>query len=154
MIDQVRWVPDKVWADIVTHAPVPSVDLIIEYTNGVLLARRNNEPAKGEWFVPGGRVQKGEPIREAVHRIAREELDIEVKIKREIGTYDHFYQTAEVADAGGKHYIAHGYHVIPETEMIRLNEQHKDSEIFQTNQLPELHPYVREYLIRANIIEK
>lgn len=153
MSDRVSWIPDDIWADIVTHVPVSSVDLIIDCADGVLLARRQNEPAKGEWFVPGGRVQKGEPIREAVHRIAREELNIGVTIKAELGTYDHLYQTSDVSGSGGKHYIAHGYHVVPESEAIKLDDQHDDSSVFQPDQLPDLHPYVRDYLIDAGIIE-
>lgn len=153
MTDRVSWIPDGVWADIVAHVPVPSVDLVIDCTDGVLLARRQNEPAKGEWFVPGGRIQKGEPIREAVHRIAREELNIDVTIKSQLGVYDHLYDISDVDDSGGKHYIAHGYHVVPDSEAIKLDNQHDDSAVFQPDQLPDLHPYVKSYLIDADIIE-
>jgi colanic acid biosynthesis protein WcaH len=131
---------------------VPSVDLVVDYDDGILLARRQNEPAKGEWFVPGGRIQKGEPIREAVHRVAREELGIDVRISAELGIYDHLYETADVPDSGGKNDVAHGYLVTPETESVQLNEQHAESRVFPTAELPDLHPYVREYLADAGLI--
>lgn len=153
MTDRVSWIPDDVWAEIVAHVPVPSVDLVIDCTDGVLLARRQNEPAKGEWFVPRVRIEKGEPIREAVHRIAHEELSIDVTIKSQLGAYDHLYQTSDIDDGVGKHYIAHGYYVAPDSEVIKLDDQHDDSAVFQPEQLPGLHPYVRSYLIDAGIIE-
>jgi colanic acid biosynthesis protein WcaH len=153
MTERVSWVADDVWADIVRNSPVPSVDLVVDCDDGVLLAKRQNEPAKGEWFVPGGRIQKGEPIREAVHRVAQQELGIDVRITTELGTYDHRYETADVPDAGGKHYVAHGYHVEPKTESIQLDEQHTQSRAFPTDELPPLHPYVRAYMTDAGLLD-
>jgi colanic acid biosynthesis protein WcaH len=153
MTEPVSWIPDDVWADIVAHMPVPSVDLVVDCADGVLLARRQNEPASGEWFVPGGRVRKGEPIRETVSRVAREELGIDVSIQTELGTYDHFYETADMEDAGGKHYVAHGYRVTPDSEVIELDDQHDDSDVFSTDDLPDLHPYVEAYLTDAGLLD-
>jgi colanic acid biosynthesis protein WcaH len=153
MTEPVSWIPDDVWADIVAHMPVPSVDLVVDCADGVLLARRQNEPASGEWFVPGGRVKKGEPIRETVSRVAREELGIDVSIQTELGTYDHFYETADMKDAGGKHYVAHGYRVTPDSEVIELDDQHDDSDVFSTDDLPDLHPYVEAYLTDAGLLD-
>ena len=154
MTEPVSWIPDSTWEEIVAHAPIPSVDLVVDCVDGVLLARRQNEPARGEWFVPGGRVQKGEPIRETVHRVAREELGVDVAIEEELGTYDHFYETADVSDAGGKHYVAHGYRVTPESKSIELDDQHDDSDVFPTDDLPELHPYVQAYLEDSDLLNE
>ena len=85
MTERVEWIPDEVWSDIVEHVPIPSVDLLVVTDDGLLLAKRQNEPAKGEWFVPGGRIHKGESLEEAVHRVAREELGVDVVIDEEIG---------------------------------------------------------------------
>lgn len=153
MTEPVSWVSAEVWEDIVVHAPVPSVDLVVDCADGVLLARRQNEPASGEWFVPGGRIRKGEPIRETVHRVAHEELGIEATIDAELGVYDHFYETADVDDAGGKHYVAHGYRVTPASESVELDDQHDDSNVFPTDDLPELHPYVRTYLVDSGLLD-
>ena len=46
-------------AEVIRLAPLVAIDLIIENDYGqVLLGLRTNEPAKGYWFVPGGRIQK------------------------------------------------------------------------------------------------
>ncbi|TKX86023.1 NUDIX domain-containing protein, partial [Halorubrum sp. SS5] len=69
-----RWIPDDQWETIVANVPLVSVDLVIEHDGGVLLGKRENEPANGEWFVPGGTVRKNESRTDAVHRVATEEL--------------------------------------------------------------------------------
>ena len=146
MIERVEWIPDEVWSDIVEHVPIPSVDLLVVTDDGLLLAKRQNEPAKGEWFVPGGRIQKGEPLEEAVHRVAREELGVDVVIEEELGVYDHLYEIADVADVDGKHYVAHGYVVRPESDTITLDKQHSDAQYFDLDALPSVHQYVEAYL--------
>ena len=54
---------------VVRLAPLVSIDLIIRNARGeVLLGLRNNEPAKGFYFVPGGIILKQERLREAFTR--------------------------------------------------------------------------------------
>jgi colanic acid biosynthesis protein WcaH len=151
MTDRVEWIPEDVWADVVRYAPVPSVDLVVRCPGGVLLARRQNDPAKGEWFVPGGRIQKGERLTEAVGRVAREELGVDVSIEAELGAYDHLYSTADTPTAGGKHYVAHGFVVRPETTEFELDDQHDEVKVFPLDDLPNLHEYVRMYLRDAGV---
>ncbi|QIO20876.1 NUDIX domain-containing protein [Haloarcula sp. JP-L23] len=74
-------IPDEEWKTIVQSVPLVSVDLVVRTGEGIVLLKRTNEPAKGEWFVPGGRVRKGERLREAVHRVARTELGVDVTIE-------------------------------------------------------------------------
>jgi colanic acid biosynthesis protein WcaH len=79
-IPETAWVPDAEWATVVRYAPVVSVDLVVRTGGGVVLARRTNEPARGEWFVPGGRVLKNERLADAVDRLARGELGVDVTV--------------------------------------------------------------------------
>lgn len=44
----------------------------------VLLIRRGKEPLRGRWLVPGGTVELGETLEEAVVREIREETGVEV----------------------------------------------------------------------------
>ncbi|TKX46011.1 MULTISPECIES: GDP-mannose mannosyl hydrolase [unclassified Halorubrum] len=151
MTNFVERIPDDVWAEVVKHMPIPSVDLVVRCADGILLAKRQNEPAKGEWFVPGGRVRKGEPLSEAVERVAQEELGVGVSIEERLGAYDHLYDTSDVDESGGKHYVANGFLVTPETEAFALDGQHSDFSIFAVDSLPDLHPYVEAYLRAASI---
>lgn len=138
-----EWIPDDKWETIVRNVPIISVDLVVECPAGLVLGKRTNEPAKGEWFVPGGRVHKEERLRDAVDRIAREELDTSVTVKQRLGTFEHFYEKSEVADS--KHYVGHGFHVWTDDTKFDHDDQHATLSTFET--VPEdLHEYVAAYL--------
>jgi 8-oxo-dGTP diphosphatase len=47
----------------------------------ILLARRNHEPFKGCWCIPGGHIEPYEPARAAVRREAREETGLDFDAK-------------------------------------------------------------------------
>jgi colanic acid biosynthesis protein WcaH len=58
------------------HAPLVSIDLIIQDKRGrVLVGLRNNTPAKRTWFVPGGRIRKDEGLPAAFKRIVCSEME-------------------------------------------------------------------------------
>lgn len=69
--------------------PIPCVDLIVVNNGGdVLLAKRTNEPAKDEWWFPGGRVHYLETRLGAAIRKLREECGLETGPLFELATYD------------------------------------------------------------------
>lgn len=106
-------IPPEEWRVIVDRVPLVSVDLLVRREGGLLVGKRTNEPAKGEWFVPGGTVLKGERLEDAVRRVAREELGVDVDVVRRLGTYEHFYDRSDVAGVDGKHYLATAFVVRP-----------------------------------------
>jgi|AntDeeMetagen681_2_1112603.scaffolds.fasta_scaffold03203_2 colanic acid biosynthesis protein WcaH len=142
-----RWIPSDEWRTIVANVPLVSVDLVIEHDGGVLLGKRVNEPAKGEWFVPGGTVFKNERRTDAVHHVAEAELDEPVIIDECLGTYEHFYETADVEGIDSKHYLATGYrcHFERDDPEIVGDDQHSDFKVLRPP-FENLHPYVERYL--------
>jgi ADP-ribose pyrophosphatase YjhB (NUDIX family) len=62
------------------YAKVPrlTVEVVIRSPDGVLLTRRQSGPCRGLWHVPGGTVRLGEPLTDAVVRVARQELGLDV----------------------------------------------------------------------------
>lgn len=135
------------WQAIVENVPLVSVDLVVEHDGGVLLGKRENEPAKGEWFVPGGTVLKNETRTEAVHRVAEEELGASVIIEDCLGTYEHFYDTSEIGGVDSKHYVATAYrcHLEHDDPDLTGDNQHSMLEIFHPP-FEDLHSYVERYL--------
>lgn len=138
-------IPPAEYAVIAEHVPVVSVDLLVHHDGGLVLGKRVNEPAKGEWFVPGGTVLKGEHRRQAVHRVAEQELRTDVTIDRELGVYDHFYDAAASPDVHSKQYLATAYVVTPKSGSLRPDAQHESLKVF-TAPFPDLHDYVQRYI--------
>jgi 8-oxo-dGTP diphosphatase len=58
-------------------APEVAVGAVVVDHDRLLLVRRGHGPAAGDWSVPGGRVQHGETLAEAVTRELREETGLE-----------------------------------------------------------------------------
>ncbi|MFA9517442.1 GDP-mannose mannosyl hydrolase, partial [Halopenitus sp. H-Gu1] len=139
-----EWIPKEEWETIVRNVPIVSVDLVVKRSDGIVLGKRTNEPAKGEWFVPGGRVQKSEARIEAVHRIAKEELGISVKVSESLGAFEHRYETSDIERVETKHYLANGYIVEVDSGRIQPDDQHGEIQVFES--APDsLHPYIRAY---------
>lgn len=65
--------------------PFPTVDIIIEFGNGIVLIKRKNPPHG--WALPGGFVDYGERLEEAAKREALEETSLTVSDLRLLGCY-------------------------------------------------------------------
>jgi 8-oxo-dGTP diphosphatase len=59
--------------------PILGVGAIIEDRGRVLMVERGQEPLKGVWSLPGGGVEVGERLEDAVRREVREETGLEVE---------------------------------------------------------------------------
>lgn len=65
--------------------PLLTVDAIIETQGGIVLIKRKNPPPG--WAIPGGFVDYGETLEDAVIREAKEETGLDIKIIRQFHTY-------------------------------------------------------------------
>lgn len=111
--------------NIVKNTPLVSIDLIIENSEGnILLGQRNNLPAKGYWFVPGGRIFKDEKFDSAFQRILRDETGLEQKLQNAnfLGIYEHIYPQENLFEDQdfSTHYIAVAYRIKIEQSEIEL----------------------------------
>ena len=75
--------------------PVVGVGAIILREGKILLEQRGNEPAKGQWTIPGGVVEVGESLEDAVLRETREETGLEAEKTRLIDVVDQVHRDKE-----------------------------------------------------------
>ena len=148
-----QFLPAELFANVVAHAPLVAIDLIVTDPQGaVLLGLRNNPPAQGFWFVPGGRILKNETIDAAFRRIAENELGCVMPIaqSRLVGVFEHFYDVNFAGVAGAStHYIVLAYHLQTEHRLFALSPQQHRRTIWmqpdQVKQHPLVHPYTQAY---------
>ncbi|MFC7176985.1 hypothetical protein [Halosegnis marinus] len=74
-------------------------------------------------------------------------------IVESLGAFEHIYQTADVPDAGRKHYLANGYVVDVTGGELTLDDQHESVRPFTTPPEP-LHTNVRAYLEAADSLSQ
>jgi ADP-ribose pyrophosphatase YjhB (NUDIX family) len=101
----------------------------------LLLVRRGQEPAKGSWSVPGGRVEPGESDETATAREVLEETALRVSVGRLVGT-------VERDGPGGVVYVIRDYLCRPESgadlDAVRAGDDADDVGWFTRDQVAEL----------------
>jgi colanic acid biosynthesis protein WcaH len=145
MGDEDKPISPEEYRTIARNVPIVSVDLLVHHDGGLVLGKRQNEPAKDEWFVPGGTVLKGETLIDAVHRVAQEELGSDVVVDGRLGTYEHFYDAAATEGVESKQYLATAFILTPRKATLEPDEQHDSLQVFDAP-FPELHNYVERYI--------
>jgi ADP-ribose pyrophosphatase YjhB (NUDIX family) len=116
----------KIPADL--RSPVPTVDIVIQINNGILLIKRKNPPLG--WALPGGFVDYGESLEHAACREAKEETGLDILLLRQFHTYSdpardtrqHTITTVYVAEAKGP---------------VTAGDDAEDAGVFQPQNLPE-----------------
>lgn len=68
--------------------PQIAVGAVVFKDDRVLLVKRSNPPAKGMWAVPGGKIQAGETMQQALIRELKEETGLNIKVGEIIYVFD------------------------------------------------------------------
>ena len=145
-------VPEETFGTCLDALPQVCVEVLLERDGRLLVARRTNEPACGEWFWPGGRLYKGEEIDDAARRIGREELGLDVDVVERVGVYSHFWDTSSVAGADSRHTVNVAYRVRQRDPdaAVELDDQHDDCRFVAIDD-PDLHDYCYQYFEDADL---
>ncbi|MEO0127684.1 MAG: NUDIX hydrolase [candidate division WOR-3 bacterium] len=108
--------------------PFPTVDIIIEMENGIILIKRKNPPYG--WAIPGGFIDYGESAESAAIREAKEETNLDVFDLKQFHVYSdpkrdpRFHTISVVFTAKGK-------------GTPKAKDDAIEIEIFNKNNLPE-----------------
>jgi 8-oxo-dGTP diphosphatase len=90
---------EAVGAGLGRPRPEVCVGAVVVHDGALLLVRRGHGPAAGEWSVPGGRVEHGETLAEAVVREVAEETGLECVCGELLGWVEVLGATSAVAGA-------------------------------------------------------
>jgi len=71
------------------HIVTSVVAVIVDGEDRVLLTQRSVPPFQGEWVMPGGKIDLGEPIVQALKREVMEEVGLEVEVGQLIDVFEH-----------------------------------------------------------------
>src|SRR5579863_2663009 len=69
-------------------SPLVGVGGVVIHRKRVLLIRRKRQPLKGEWSLPGGLVELGEELHQAVCRELKEETGLDVEPLEILAVFD------------------------------------------------------------------
>jgi 8-oxo-dGTP diphosphatase len=119
------WIPKRLYRKIIKSIPILCVDLVFKLRNKTLLIKRKIPPCKGYWCLVGGRVFYGEKVIEAVHRQARNETGLKIKVKKFIGVYD------DPKRDSSKHSISLAYLVTPIGGKLKIGPEASEIKFFE-----------------------
>ena len=101
--------------------PLAAVGAVIKKGGRVLLAKRRFEPSRDKWSIPGGLVELGERVKDAVKREIYEEVGLEIRLIKLIDEVDNI-----IRDEDGRvryHYIILDYLAVPKGGVLRGNKE-------------------------------
>ena len=118
------------------ESPLVGVGAVIVQDQRVLLIRRGQAPLLGEWSLPGGVLECGETLREAVVREAREETGLVVETDEMLGVYERVIR----GDDGRVryHYVLIDFLCRPACGELEAASDAADVRWFTRDQLPAL----------------
>lgn len=146
--------PADQFLDVVQHAPLACVHLLCRNRKGqALLGLRQNRPAQDMWAAPGGRIQKGERVADAVARLALKELGLRVATlppPRLLGAFEHLHEDNVTGEGGwGTHEIVLAWQLdLEDHTPVHHDRQHRALRWFDLRELvthPQVHAYTRAY---------
>lgn len=114
-------------------ADIPCVGAVVFDTDGrLLLVKRANPPAQGQWSLPGGRQEAGESPAEGVIREVREETGLVVEVQREVGT------VRRSAPTGDTYVIRDFVCTFPGSSQVVAGDDAADADFFDIEDLGDL----------------
>ncbi|WP_456478040.1 NUDIX domain-containing protein [Geoglobus ahangari] len=118
-----------------------TVDAIVPYKGGIVLIKRRNDPYRGYYALPGGIVEYGERVEDAVVREVREETGLECRVSKLVGVY-----SDPERDPRG-HFVSVCFLVEVTGGELKADSDAAEVKVFKLGELPEL-AFDHEKMIR------
>ena len=117
-----------------------AVDVVIRKDNGIILVKRAIEPYLNYWHLPGGTIYKGETVKDAAIRIAKNETGLDVNF---VGSLGYMEFLKEDRDRVHTHTISIAVEVIAKEGAFMLDKNASDIKVISELSIS---PLVTEHL--------
>ena len=107
--------------------PLLTVDIIIEFNDGIVLIERKNPPEG--WALPGGFVDYGESLEACAIREAKEETSLDIIIAEQFHTYSS-------PDRDPRHHSVTTVYIATASGVLKAADDAKKAAIFFADRLP------------------
>lgn len=138
----------KEFKEIFSKVPRLAVEAVIMTPDGIVLTKRKIVPRPGTWHVPGGTMQKGETIAQAVKRVAKAETGIDVELVKMLGVVEYDFKGYFSQPIG----LAHLVRPKNINFKMKVDENAEDIRIFEKLP-PNTFKEHRQFLKRFSIIK-
>jgi len=143
-----NFIPQEQYNFILQHMPIACVDVCIISDKGILLVKRNTEPCNGMYWIPGGRVFKGEMLKDCAKRKCIEEVGLNCIIGPIVHTEETVFDTGP--NGIPVHSINCAFICFPSNFNVKLDKYSSDY-IWLPHITADLHPYVKKCLIGCGL---
>lgn len=141
-------IPEKTYREIRRSFPLVCVDVVIADGKKFLLAKRTNQPEKGKWWIPGGRILKNEFLKDAAVRLLKQETGLKAQSIQFIG-FDELLHAPGYFPGTTAHNVAFVFKAkIAPRGKFKLDSQNSDGKWFSKIDRS-WHPYVKKFLREA-----
>jgi len=115
-------IPQEKYNEIKKIFPLNAVELIVRnHQDEILILKRENEPAKDQWWIPGGRVLMTEARLDAAKRLLKNECNVLSDDFRKLGMFE--YTVKNKSENYYQHIISSVYEVKITASNILLDSQ-------------------------------
>ena len=152
-------IPAGLFADIHRTMPIVCVDVVTYSDNKILMIKRNREPAKNQFWFPGGRLKKGERLKDAAHRIVKGETGLSLRNLILVDTGETRFEADPFGHDQGTHTINFVFVARVSCMGIMalvLDDNHSNAVFYDLdticNPVNNFHLYLRRFSIMADAI--
>src|SRR5574343_212151 len=149
-----NYIPENDYKKVLSMMPFPCIDVAIICEGKVLLVKRKDEPAKDEWWVPGGRILKGETMKQCAIRKAKEEVNIDCVVGPIIYTAETIFDNGPWGIP--VHTVNSCYLMFPIKQNFNIfddveKDSHQDGFIWVSKNSKIFHPYMQNCLTNLGL---